>query len=759
MRTLKFKNGLGLLIGLAIACATNVFAQNVSVIHEAQGDIPYTEVAPTMIAAGHNYELTLKELGANYPFNLRGVDGSDSVEFAVRSDEFVTDAVLNLFYSYSPALLEQYSHINVLVNDEVALSIPVPSEAAGKSLQKTIPLPAHLISEKNRIRLQLVGHYTLECEDPLHSSLWANVSNLSQLKVKTKQVALPNDLSLLPLPFYDEKDVRDLSLPFVFKGSVSNIALEAAGMVASWFGHLNAPKPTSFPVNLQADYPIKGNAIVFSVGGKAAGASGGPSLSIETNPNDPFGKLLYISGRDAAELKQAAQALVLGADVYTGQSARISQVQHITPRKPYDAPNWIPTDRPITLREIAPKATFSVTGYEPAPISIETRVAPDLFSWRAKPVPLDLSFRYTPQIGQTNSALLLSTGDDFLRSFPLFSTDQLKNRDWLVQLVQGDMLPVNSKVHIPLERLLPQNQLQFKFLYNYIKEGECRDAIVDNVRGYIDPDSVIDVQGYPHFIEMPNLSVFAQAGFPFTRMADLSETLVVLSSKVSPEEVSAYLSVLGHFGAITGYPAVGVQVTMGETHLDADKDVLMITEGNQPWLDSLAKSLPALVSGQERRFAISDLVYKGNNWLDYNNPTQTKAARTDIVYHSDGQQAFFAGFQSPLNKQRSVVLLASSNAEGLENAISGLTQRSHEIAGSLAVVKADRVEPLLFEPTYQVGSLPLLTRIEWELAKFWPNIPPIRYLLVGVAVFIALSLLLWLRTILRKRRIGKKQES
>lgn len=769
MKTLNFKNGLGLLLCLVLGSINSVLAQDIVAqtetpavaltIQEARGDVPYKALS-TIPDATSNYQLTLKELGANYPFNLRGVDGSDSIEFTVRSDEFVTDAVLDLRYSYSPALLAQYSHINVLVNDEVAHSIPVPKETAGRSLEKKIQLPPHLVSEKNRIRLQLVGHYTLECEDPLHSSLWANISNLSQLNVNTKPVALPNDLGLLPLPFYDEKDVRELRLPFVFRGNIDSNILESAGMVASWFGHLSAPRPAEFPVDLQANYPQKGSAVVFFID-SARNARGvtGPTLSIETNPNDPFGKLLYISGQNSQELKQAAQALVLGANIYTGQSAQITQIQNIELRKPYDAPNWIPTDRPITLGEIAPKKIFSVSGYDPAPIRIEARVAPDLFTWRAKPVSLSLRYRYTPQIGQTNSALLLNTEQSFLRSFPLFSIEQLKERDWLVQLIQGDMLPVETKVHIPLERFVPQTELNFKFLYNYIKEGECKDAIVDNVRGYIDPDSTLDVRGYPHFIEMPNLGVFAQAGFPFTRMADLSETVVVLSPKVTTEELSTYLSILGKFGAITGYSAVGVQVDMGGIQLQQDKDVLIIAEGSQPWLDSLGQSLPALVAGQERRFAISDLVYKGNQWLDYNNPKQEQTPRVDISYRTDGQQAFFAGFQSPYYSQRSVVLVASSNAEGLAQAKQSFLKRSYELMGSLAVVRGNNIDPLVFEPTYSVGRLPLLKRVEWELAKYWPNVPSIRYLLIALAVLIILSSLLGLRIWFSKRRLRQRKET
>jgi hypothetical protein len=100
----------------------------------------------------------------------------------------------------------------------------------------------------------------------------------------------------------------------------------------------------------------------------------------------------------------------------------------------------------------------------------------------------------------------------------------------------------------------PQSRLQLRYMYDFVKQGECQDIIIDNVRGSIDPESTIDLRGYDHFMAMPNLGVFKDAGFPFTRMADLSETAVVLPDNASAEDLGAYLSLMGRFGAATGYP-------------------------------------------------------------------------------------------------------------------------------------------------------------------------------------------------------------
>ena len=75
--------------------------------------------APPVAVAGSGYDNSFKQLGAVYPFNLRGIDSRDGVGFDIRADEIVSAAKVTLNYTYSPALLPELSQLNVLVNDEV----------------------------------------------------------------------------------------------------------------------------------------------------------------------------------------------------------------------------------------------------------------------------------------------------------------------------------------------------------------------------------------------------------------------------------------------------------------------------------------------------------------------------------------------------------------------------------------------------------------------------------------------------------------
>src|SRR5580704_13912098 len=141
--------------------------------------------------------LTLKDLGANSPIRLIGVQGEGSLPFSVRRDEIVTNGQMDLTFAYSPALIPELSHLTVLINGEVVGNIPLPKDkASGQTAE--LPINPVLFQQDNRVLFRFIGHYTLGCEDPLHSSLWLVLSNTTSITTQLQKLPLPNELSLLP---------------------------------------------------------------------------------------------------------------------------------------------------------------------------------------------------------------------------------------------------------------------------------------------------------------------------------------------------------------------------------------------------------------------------------------------------------------------------------------------------------------------------------------------------------------------------------
>lgn len=685
-----------------------------------------TEQPKALAPSGRVSKMTLKQLGAEYPLSLRGSDGRDGVNFNVRVDEIVTQATLKLNYAYSPSMIPELSHINVLVNDEIAASIELTKDSAGTDLERIVNIPSRLITEFNTLSLQLIGHYTNQCEDPLHSSLWAKISNNSVLELISTPIALLNDLAILPLPFMDRRDSRPLKLPIVFATKPDNFALEAAGTIASWFGALSAHRGAHFAA-VQGSVPAKGHAIVL-IAGKAPALSfeipaiTGPSLALMTNPSDPNGKLLVVMGRDAKELKIAANALTLGSQSLSGPSVVITEVMELAPRKPYDAPNWIPSDRAMSFGELASAKTMNVSGYNPGSIRLNMRVPPDLFGWREKGVPVNLKYRYTPQPTLANSSLTVNINNLFVKSFVLLPIERLGGGDTLLAKVQADdTLPMQGKFQIPLNMLQPQSQIQLRYMYDYIKQGECQDIIIDNVRGAIEPDSTLDISGFSHYLAMPDLSAFSESGFPFTRFADLSQTAVVLPDAPSTQEYSSYLDVLGKMGASTGFPAVAVSVIQAANLATAaDKDLIVIaTAADQPLLKQWSGLMPGSLEGI-RRFSISDLVFKVKDQFSPDPQERIQRARIDLLFRSTSDAGTLSGFESPLTSGRSVVLIWGANPEALAdstNALVGGEGIDQKIYGSFVSVRGKKIDTLVADQTYFVGQLGWFKSIQWAMSR------------------------------------------
>lgn len=678
---------------------------------------------PVSDATANTQTFTLRQLGAHYPMNLRGIEGIDSVNFDVRGDQVVTGARLQLDYTYSPALLPDLSQLNVLVNDEVAASLPLPAETAGSPQQQQIDIPPYLVTEFNRLSLQLIGHYTMACEDPKHTSLWTKVSNRSTLSIDTTPLALPNDLGRLPQPFFDRRDARPLNLPFVFMGEPSPTQLEAAGALSSWFGALASYRTARFPAAF-GELPKQGHAVVLATGDAAAQLLGveeigSPTLAMIENPNDTFGKLLVVAGADSAQLKVAAVALALGSQTLASERMTVTAVVNLAPRQPYDAPNWLPSNRPVRLGELIETKALSVSGYDPGTISIPVRLPPDLFGWNEASPTLKLRYRYTPQPMSTNSSLLVSANGKYLKSLHLPSVETLGDDQTVLDLLKADdSLVRETEIDLPLTTLPLNSALEFRFMYDFIKQGECRDIIIDNMRGAIEPDSSLDLSRYAHFIAMPNLGVFQGSGFPFTRLADLSETAVILAAKPSKEEISAYLTVMGRFGESTGLPATAARVTDGaDPALLQGKDLLVITDDEQlPLLQAWGSSLPAGLYGMEQRLELSDLTWRIRNWMSPDQSVNHRNARTSISLTGDRTRSFIAGFESPIDSGRSVVVLASREPDRLSELTDALIsgeQYDGTIEGSLAVVHGAQANSLVAEETYYVGRLGWFKHLQW----------------------------------------------
>lgn len=331
---------------------------------------------------------------------LRGINPDGGIEFGMRSDEVVSKAMLNLEYTPSPALLPVQSQLKVYLNDELMDVLPVTKEQLGKKTLAQVPINPLFITDFNRVRLEFVGHYRDVCENPASSTLWVDVGRNSSLQMTYQSLSLKNDLSSFPIPFFDPRDNRQLTLPVVFAASPDVTQQLAATIVASWFGSRSAWRGQNFPVVF--DQLPDRNAVVFATNDKRPSFLRdhpdvkAPTVEIMSHPDNPYVKLLVVFGRDDKDLVQAAKGIAQGNVLFRGTSVVVDDVKPLLARKPYDAPNWVRTDRAITFGELKTyEEQLQSTGLEPAPVNLSLNLPPDLYLLHTNGIDINLKYRYT----------------------------------------------------------------------------------------------------------------------------------------------------------------------------------------------------------------------------------------------------------------------------------------------------------------------------------------------------------------------------
>ncbi|QPS40728.1 cellulose biosynthesis cyclic di-GMP-binding regulatory protein BcsB [Burkholderia oklahomensis] len=689
--------------------------------------------------AGAAIRVPFATLGAYEPLRLRGSDTARTVNAGVRLDRMVTAARLRLTYTYSPSLVFPVSHLKVSINGESVATLPFDSEHAGRAVTQEIPLDPRYFTDFNQIELRLIAHYTLDhCEDPEHSALWADVSPTSELIFDEASVRLPNDLALLPAPFFDRRDNSRLRVPFVLPATPDDATLRSAGVLASWFGALADYRQARFPVS--STLPANDHAVIVGTAARLPASLqlppiDGPMLVVADNPAAPDKKLLVVTGRSAADVDAATNALVLGNAALSGPWARVSRIDIGAPRKPYDAPRWVPVNRPVTFRELADNpADLQVRGSAPDPIRLNLRLPADLHSWSGSGVPLSLHYRYTAPTVRSDSMLAVEINDQLVQSYRLSPRSQdARGRVQLPLLSDADSRATND-VDIPAFRVGSANQLQLRFTLDSEKTGLCTGVASEPQRAAIDPDSTIDFSRFIHYATLPNLAYFANSGFPFTRYADLSQTAVVLPERPSPVEQEAFLTMLGHMGQWTGFPALRVQVARtADVPRIADKDLLVI-DGAPPYaqLSGWRDALPvAIGEGADGGFARATFSVK-ERWRD-----DARSAAGGARFEQSGTLAALFGFELPGSDGRSVVAMTATDARHLGDLLDVFEKPGlvAQLQGDVALVRAGAVESMRVGEPYLVGYVPWYARVWAAVAKH-----PVLLGLLGAAAGLLLAL-------------------
>jgi cellulose synthase (UDP-forming) len=228
----------------------------------------------------------------------------------------------------------------------------------------------------------------------------------------------------------------------------------------------------------------------------------------------------------------------------------------------------------------------------------------------------------------------------------------------------------------------------------------------------------------------------------------LSETQVVLPEQPTQQEIETYLTLLGHFGAETGYPALRVTVAGPDALRSGNNaDLLVIGTGqDNSAVSRLGPSMPVTVG--ENNLKVQDT--RGffstfhNAWWKI--PTNNELPSGEIGA-TGVPDALVEEIESPYASGRTVVVVEMKDANVFEPMMGGFLEsaQSSAVSGTVALLKGRRFESYrIGNSVYHVGALPW-----WTALSLWFSEVP---WMVDLAVLaISLIFAIWIRGWLRAR--------
>ena len=648
----------------------------------------------------------LLSLGQSEALTIHGVEGQAIVHFAIPASKIVSDAALTLRYRASYKALASGSNLEVAFNGATIGTIPLADAESDSDRVLTLhlPLPADLVVHDNSLTFHLRAQCASPCPDASKNEPWIRIETTSELEVSGLVLPLPNQLSILPAPFFDASFQSMLRLPFAFDVPPDRQVTQAAGILASWYGAMADFRGSHFPVSI-GEIPA-GNVVLFATSGSSLlsilGVTvSGPVIVLRDNPSDASGKVLVLAGKDSKQLLMAARALVLGQFSHESDEARVGDIRMPAPRTAYDAPRWLQASPSVKIAEDAPADFLKAS--EGRPARLYFRLAPDLYLGSRTTVPLHLLFKVSGLAKDAQAQMDIEVNGVSVPSREV--------------RVKGSSDTQSQFFAIPTSLLYPSNTITVNLAP---LESPGLSSIGDSpVQLLLARTSELDLRGASHYVRLPRMDLFASAGFPFTRFADLRQTALVMPDAPSKSQFALYLDSLGFLGAQTGYPALRFQVLeAAEASRTVDKDLLVLDTGNDQRLFSQWSSfMPVLPAGG--RFLLKKSTDSKLEWLSripfVKNNDEGKLG--DLLNGESYPTFILEQFSLPFSSGLTAVVLAASSRDDEQPVMAMLASASKEgrISGSVVVLNDRRFH------SFRAGAAPYYAgEASWQSAfEYW----------------------------------------
>lgn len=683
---------------------------------------PVDSSASTILTSVMVSNLKIAQMGQPAGVSMGGGQLQAGINFTLPLDQVVTSARLVLHLNVSPAIAEHNATLQLMLNGQALGSVPLGS-AGDDDSRFQLDVPAPLLVSVNNLSFKINNIDNMVCQRDSKGEYRVTILPDSHFELEGQPLNIGNDISNFPRPFFDSMQMSPTIVSFSFPEQLSNDEVSAAALLASWLGIQADYRGISFDAQHNV-LPEKNGILIGHPGDKIGGIvlpdSDKPLIQYIDNPANPAYKLLLVVGKDQAALRMAAWRLTQG-EFQQQTPSMVVETSAIPVSKPYDAPRWIPTDRPVKLSELLRKdQSLTSTGIWHEPLNIAFRAAPDLFLWDGGSIPMHINYRFPTEewINENNSWLSVTLNNAFLRNLPVNKQGILET---LWHKVGGDARQEQSDISIEPYQIYGDNQLSLYFNITPQQDAPCNILLNNNIKSQIDDSSSIDLSNTRHFALLPNLSFFVGASFPFTRLADFSQTVLLLPDSPSETQIVTLLNMVARSGNATGAVLANNHVIFGiptggaNLEMLRTKDILAVSDMtqssfNQQLLNhSPFGSRNNTLIAKKPTFWQTTLRWLGGDWT-------ADSVDADRYFSSNTDWRGFISFPSQWDSNRLVVMIVGSNDDQLSRLSTDLNspQINAGIRGDAAIITDENgVRSFRVGGQFPSGEMPDHMMIVW----------------------------------------------
>lgn len=683
---------------------------------------PASPVTPVVLTPAMVSNLKIAQMGQPAGVSMGGGQLQAGINFTLPVDQVITNARLVLHLSVSPAIAEHNATLQLMLNGQALGSVPLSSAEQDDS-RFQLDVPAPLLVSVNNLSFKINNVDTMLCQRDASGEYRVTILPDSQFELEGQQLNIGNDISNFPRPFFDDMQMSPSTISFSFPEKISNDGVSAAALLASWLGIEADYRGIHFDAQYNV-LPEKNGILIGHPGDKIGGIvlpdSDKPLLQYIDNPANPAYKLLLIVGKDQAALRTAAWRLTQG-QFQQQTPSMVVEPTAIPVSQPYDAPRWIPTDRPVKLSELLRKdQSLTSLGIWHEPLNIAFRAAPDLFLWDGGSIPMHINYRFPTEewINESHSWLSVTLNNTFLRNLPVNKQGILES---LWHKVGGDARQEQSDISIEPYQIYGDNQLSLYFNITPQEDAPCSVLLNNNIKSQIDDSSSIDLSHTRHFALLPNLSFFVGASFPFTRLADFSQTVLLLPENPSETQIVTLLNMVARSGNATGTALANNHVIFGipaggsNLEMLRTKDVLAVSDMTQSLFNQqLLNQSPFgtrdnTLIAKKPTYWQKILRWLGGDWT-------ADSVDADRYFSSNTDWRGFLSFPSQWNSDRLVVMILGSNNDQLSRLSTDLDSAKINagIRGDAAIITDENgVRSFRVGRQYPSGQMPDHMMIVW----------------------------------------------